>query len=115
MNKIQTAWHGFKRAVIWGWQRLDKIPQRVILYLVLFAAILAMANIYAIMLSAGSTQVGIPYGMTKALIGCSTYRATDDFILSRINTYNLMKRNPIGYAIYLSGYAYIIGSSLHMA
>jgi hypothetical protein len=55
---------------------------------------------------------GLPYRMAVAWLGCIMYRAMDDFVLINIPTYELMKSNAVGYAIYLFGYAFIIGSIL---
>ena len=54
----------------------------------------------------------LPYRLSVALLGIATLRAIDDFVLTEVDTQGLMKKNPIGYAIYIMAYAIIVAAAL---
>ena len=97
------------------YKTINKIPRRVGLSVVLVAIILMFYFGFLNMLIAFPTLSMLPYWVTVALVGVTLFRAVDDFVLTEIHTYNLLKRNPIGYAIYLLGYAIIIAACLSNA
>ena len=96
---------------------IHKIPQRIMKSFVLLAIIIVCYFGFLLVVSHPALEPFsmLPYWMCVALIGVTLMKAVDDFVLTEINTYNLLKRNPIGYALYLLGYAIIIAACLAQA
>ena len=82
------------------------------LYIAMLVGIIILYNGFLVMLNHVPALSMLPYRLTVALLGVATLRAVDDFVLPEVNTYNLMKRNPIGYALYIMAYAIIIAAAL---
>lgn len=105
----QIVWN-LRRFFISLWNKMGKVPKRIVIYLV---SLLGIAALY--MIQHGliwwwdkPEMSGLPYRASIAWLACIMYRAMDDFVLPGVPTYNLFRRNPVAYAIYLSGYAIII-------
>ena len=94
------------------YRQVNKIPRRIAMYVLMLAGITILYNAFIVVLARAPAFSMLPYKMTVALIGVITLRAVDDFVLTEVNTYNLMKRNPVGYAIYIMAYAIIIAGAL---
>ena len=58
---------------------------------------------------------GYPYAIALTLFGVILYMIIDDVFYPKINTQELLRQNPIAYAIYLLGCAIIIGLILSTA
>ena len=84
---------------------VNKIPHRILIYIAMLAGIVIMYNGFLIVLKFAPEFSMLPYKWTIGMINVATVRAIDDFVLTKIHTYNLLKRNPIGYAIYFLSYA----------
>lgn len=82
------------------------------MYLVMLVGIIIMYNLFLTVMRYEPSLSMLPYRLTVAAFGIITYRAIDDFILTEVDTYELMKNNPVGYAVYLFGYAVIIAAAL---
>ena len=93
-------------------KRLNKIPRRIAVYMLMLAGIAIFYNAFIVVLAQAPALSMLPYKMTVALIGVITLRAVDDFVLTEINTNELMRTNPVGYAIYIMAYAIIIAGAL---
>jgi hypothetical protein len=94
---------------------MNKLSKRAVLYVISLFSLVAFYWMFLIILNFAPQFSGLPYAMTKAMLGVITLRAIDDFILPEVDTLRLMRRNPIGYAIYIFGYAVVIGWALSAA
>ncbi len=92
-----------------------KIQKRIILYL---ASLLALAVIYSLFIAMWRhipELSGMPYAMTKALLGVITLRAVDDFVYPGVDSNALFNRNSQAYATYMLAYAVILAAALWAA
>lgn len=91
---------------------LNKIPKRVVMYLVSLGALLVWYGGFQLLVAAYPQFSGIPYAMSKALLGVITLRAVDDFVYPNVNTESLFNKNAQAYAIYMVAYAIIIALAI---
>jgi len=94
---------------------MTKIQKRAVLYA---ASLLALTVIYFLFIQFWKHMPelsGLPYAMTKALLGIITLRAVDDFVYPGVDTNTLFNRNSQAYAVYMLAYAVILAGALWTA
>lgn len=81
-----------------------------------FAPYVALAGVILIFLETLQRAVvyypeysSLPAGLAKAALAVATLSFVDEVILGRINTYEKMKENSLGYAIIFFAFAFVIG------
>jgi hypothetical protein len=96
-------------------KQLSKIPRRIVMYT---ASLVALALIYYFFIAMWKHMPelsGLPYAMTKALLGVITFRAIDDFVYPEVDSSALFNRNSQAYAIYMLAYALIVAGAMWTA
>lgn len=91
---------------------LSESGQKILLYLIAVFVIRFSYNLFLLILDAYPELSGIPYAVTKALIGVITLKAVDELMLYQVPTLKILKENAIAYAIYIAAYALIIALAL---
>ena len=91
---------------------MKKIHRRIVIYAASLLALIAWYMVFRILLINYPEFSGIPYAMSKALLGIITLRAVDDFVYPEVDTKGLFNRNSQAYAVYMLAYALIIGLSI---
>jgi len=94
---------------------MNKIKKRAVLYA---ASLLGLTVIYFLFIHMWRhlpELSGLPYAMTKALLGIITLRAVDDFVYPGVDTNSLFNRNSQAYAVYMLAYAVILAAALWAA
>jgi hypothetical protein len=94
---------------------MKKIPRRILIYSVSLVALLAIYYLFLVMWRNLPELSGLPYAMTKALLGVITFRAVDDFVYPSVDSNKLFNTNSQAYAIYLLAYALIIAGAMWTA
>jgi hypothetical protein len=94
---------------------MNKLSKRAVYYIISLFSLSAFYWMFLLVLNIAPQFSGLPYAMTKALLGVITLRAIDDFIYPEVDTLKLLRRNPIGYAIYIFAYAVIVAWALSHA
>jgi len=94
---------------------MKKIPKRLAVYLLSLLSLIVLYWVFLLVLSVAPQFSGLPYALTKALAGALTLKLIDDLVLSEISTFQRLKDNGTGYAIYLLGYALIVAGAMYTA
>ena len=96
-------------------KRLTK--DQLIKLLTLLAAIVAYAIFWALYPDKSDTGgiSGLPYAVSRAIIGCLILTVIDETLLYKIETYKILKDDAKAYSIFLLAYALVIAISIGTA
>jgi len=92
-----------------------KLPKRIGRYLLALSSLVVMYWAFLLVLWLAPQFSGLPYALAKAFAGVLTLKLVDDLLLSEIPTFERLKDNGTGYAIYLLGYALIVAGAMYTA
>lgn len=91
---------------------LKASSKKIWLYLLSVLVIIGMYNLFLFVLEFYPELSGIPYGMTKAMLGVVTLKLVDELMLYEVDTMQNLKKNATAYAIYVVAYALVIALSI---
>ncbi len=79
------------------------------------ASLLVLAVLYYLFISVLSFAPefsGLPYALTKALLGVITVKLIDELMLYEVDTMQILKNNATAYSIYIAAYALIVALAI---
>lgn len=82
------------------------------MYVIAIVICIVLYYIFRVILLTAPEFSGIPYAVTKAMIGILTLKVIDELMLYEVDTMQILKNNATAYSLYLLAYAIIIAVSI---
>lgn len=96
------------KAAKYLWTKRKKAAMYIIALLVLLVAYYA----FRMILSYAPEFSGMPYALTKGLLGVILLKLVDELMLYEVETMKILKENAVGYSLYLLAYGIIIALAI---
>jgi hypothetical protein len=89
-----------------------EIIHKISTYVVLLGMVVATYFGFIQILNFFPELSGVPYAITKALIGVGLLKVTDEALLYEVDTMQILKKDAKAYSIYILAYALIIALAI---
>lgn len=86
--------------------------RKLLMYTIALVTCVVLYYVFMLILYAAPEFSGLPYAVTKAMIGVLTLKLVDELMLYEVDTMKILKENATAYSLYLLAYAIIIAVSI---